>query len=153
MSLYPKYARLRELINDSTGYHILVDDDVLQKGDETVCGSTLYSGNEDWKVMDEKEFSSFFGRTVGEMNSRACNNEMDVEERMFRRKLDLTWKDGVRDAIKVVENRQQYYELYRNGDVVKAHPAVFAVIGDLLILLKAMLERGQYRSSTPVDGG
>lgn len=86
MSLRSKYDNLRDIINGCAGYRVLDDDDVIERGDETVCGSTLWSGNEDWHVMEDEDFGSFWGRTVRDMNDRAHNDEMDTEERMFRRR-------------------------------------------------------------------
>lgn len=64
-----------------------------------------------------------------------------------------TWADGVKDSIKIVEYRQRHYELYRAPGLMQTKPEVFATIDELLIFLKAMLERGEYRSRIPVDGG
>lgn len=86
MALNARYEELRWIINDCAGYRVLNEDDVLQRGDETVCGSTLLAGHEEWQTMEEDDFASFFGRTVKDMNDRTHNNEMDTEERLFRRK-------------------------------------------------------------------
>jgi hypothetical protein len=85
--LASRYDNLRDLLNGCHGYRVLDDDDVIQRGDETVCGSTLWSGNEDWQVMDDDYFGNDFGRTVADMNNPKVNKEMDAEERLFRRKL------------------------------------------------------------------
>lgn len=87
MSLKHAYDNLRDIINECHGYRVLEDDDILERGDESVCGSTLWSGNEEWFVMDDEDFGEFFGRTVRDMNDRAHNDEMDTEERMFRRRI------------------------------------------------------------------
>jgi hypothetical protein len=86
VALADRYANLRDVINDCDGYRLLDDDDAIARGDETVCGSTLLGGNEDWHTMEEDDFGEFFGRTVADMNDRKHNNEMDTEERLFRRK-------------------------------------------------------------------
>lgn len=85
--LTPKWDRLRDAINSCNGYRVLDDDDVIQAGDETVCASTLWSGNEEWGSIGEDDGETFIGRTVRDMNDAGHNNEMDVEERLFRRKL------------------------------------------------------------------
>lgn len=158
MALDYRYGRYRDMINESAGYRILEDTDVIQKGDETVCGSTLYSGNETWSVMKDEDFGEFYGRTVKEMNNSKINREEDFDERMFRRKQERTWFDGVRDAIKIVEYRQKHYEIYRAkpGQTLaeagmQTKPEVFATIDELLIFLKAMLERGEYASRSQCD--
>jgi hypothetical protein len=87
MSLASRYDNMRDVINECVGYRVLDDDDVLERGDETVCGSTLWSGNEEWSAMEDEDFASFFGRTVRDMNDRKHNDEMDTEERLFRRRL------------------------------------------------------------------
>lgn len=153
MALDFKYKRIAELINESAGYRILTGDDVIQKGDETVCGSTLWSGNEDWHVMKDEDWAEFYGRTVTDMNNSKINREEDFDERMFRRKQERTWFDGVRDALKIVEYRKKHYELYREPGALQTKPEVFATIDELLIFLNAMLGRGEYRSRLPVDGG
>lgn len=161
MALDYRYKRFRDLINESAGYRILEDTDVIQKGDETVCGSTLYSETETWSVMKDEDFGEFYGRTVLEMNNSKINREEDFDERMFRRKQERTWFDGVRDAIKIVEYRQKHFEMYRAkpGETLaeagmQTNPIVFGVIDELLIFLKAMLERGEYRGrGTVFDGG
>jgi hypothetical protein len=151
MALDYKYKRFRDLINESAGYRILEDDDRIQKGDETVCGSTLYAENETWSVMKDEDWSEFYGRTVKEMNNSKINREEDFDERLFRRKQERTWFDGVRDAIKIVEYRQKHYEIYRNPGAMQTKPEVFATIDELLIFLKAMLERGEYASRSQCD--
>lgn len=78
---------LRDMINSCIGYRILDDDDVLQRGDETVCGSTFLAGHEEFHVMSDDDFHTLFGLTVAQANDRKFNDEMDAEERMFRRKL------------------------------------------------------------------
>ena len=152
MALDYRYGRYRSMINESAGYRILEDDDVLQKGDETVCGSTLYSGAETWSVVKDEDWGELYGRTVKELNNSKINKEEDFDERLFRRKQERTWFDGVRDAIKIVEYRQKHHELYRdpNGPMV-TKPEVFATIDELLIFLKAMLSRGEYASRSTVD--
>jgi hypothetical protein len=90
MGLDKRYDMLRYAINECVGYRILDDDDVLQPGDETVCGSMILSQfYEGWHEMgpDDEDWREFFGRTVRDMNDRKHNNEMDTEERMFRRKV------------------------------------------------------------------
>lgn len=62
-----------------------------------------------------------------------------------------TWTDGVKDAIKIAEYRLQHYELYRHGEAMRTKPEVFATIEELLIFLRAMLERGEYASRCTVD--
>lgn len=66
-------------------FDALGDDDVIQRGDETACASMLAAGWDDWSEMDD-EFAKYFGRTVRDMNDPQHNNEMDVSERLFRRK-------------------------------------------------------------------
>ncbi len=78
---------IRDLLNGNVGYRVLDDNDVIQRGDESVCSSTLWSGNEDWFVMSDEDFGDMFGRTVRDMNDRKHNKEMDAEERLFRRKV------------------------------------------------------------------
>ena len=151
MALDYRYERFRDLINESAGYRILEDTDVIQKGDETVCGSTLYSEAETWSVMKDEDWAEFYGRTVKEMNNSKINREEDFDERMFRRKQERTWFDGVRDAIKIVEYRQKHYEIYREPGAMQTKPEVFATIDELLIFLKAMLERGEYASRSQCD--
>lgn len=87
MSLDRRWIALRDAINTCVGYRVLDDDDVLESGDETVCASTLYSGNEDWHRMRRSDFGELFGRTVAEANSSAVNDEVDVGERLFRRRI------------------------------------------------------------------
>lgn len=79
MSLDDRYVDLRDAINGCIGYRILDDGDVLQVGDETACGSTFLAGNEEFSFMLDDDFHDLFGMTV----------EMDVRERMFRRKITL----------------------------------------------------------------
>lgn len=90
MTLSSKYAALRDAINDSAGYRILDDDDVIQEGDETTCASLLLSTmfGEDWHRMSRKseDWRDMIGRTVRDMNDPKHNDEMDVTERLFRRK-------------------------------------------------------------------
>jgi len=52
-----------------------------------------------------------------------------------------TWEDGVRDSIKLVENKLEILRCF-NTDVCRAHPAGIAVLEETVIHLKAMLERG-----------
>lgn len=163
MALFDRYRDLRDLLNSQHLYRVLEDNDVLQAGDETVRASMLESGSEEWHAMDH-EFENFFGRTVEDMNSEKFNKEMDVKERLFRRRRaqpskhkdeERTWQDGVRDALKIVRGRQAHYELYREGKntMITTHPAVFGSLQEIEISLAAMLERGEYRSGTVVDSG
>ena len=85
MALLERYARFRDIIEDCAGYVILVDDNTIHLGDETVCASTLIIGTENWTIMGA-EFHKFFGRTVRDMNDYKHNTEMDVHERLFRRR-------------------------------------------------------------------
>lgn len=86
MSLDEDSERLRDVINGCIGYRVLDDDDVIRPSDETARGSTLLSGNEAWFAMDD-EFKTLFGLTVSDANDREHNDEMDAEERLFRRRL------------------------------------------------------------------
>lgn len=52
------------------------------------------------------------------------------------------WHRGVDDSIACVERRLAHYELYRTGEWVTTHPATFAILNELLTLLRAMRERG-----------
>lgn len=91
MSLHARYDVLRDVINNCVGYRILDDDDVIREGDETICGSMLLSTkfSEEWHVIEQgDECDCFIGRTVRDMNDSAHNGELDVSERMFRRRLD-----------------------------------------------------------------
>ena len=73
------------------------------------------------------------------------------------------WRAGVLDSIKQVKARQAHYELYREkaknplettDDLVLAHvamrthPATFAVLDEILVMLEAMLERGTYKATS-----
>ena len=64
---------------------------------------------------------------------------------------DRSWAGGVRDAIKIVEYRQQHAEMYRNGGDMQTHPAVFATLDEVLVFLKAMLSRGEYATRSTCD--
>lgn len=48
---------------------------------------------------------------------------------------------GVNAAIAVVRARQLHYEQHRDGDQMRTHPATFAVLDELLVLLDALMER------------
>lgn len=79
----------------------------------------------------------------------------------------LTWRDlvvhegwlkGVADAIKAVKARKAHYELYREKEpsddlvlahiAMRTHPATFAVLDELLVMLEAMHERGTYKATS-----
>lgn len=79
MSLDKRWEPMRSL------FGALSDDEIIQRGDETACASMLAAGYDDWDVMEDADFSEFFGRTVRDMNDPKHNNEMDVSERLFRR--------------------------------------------------------------------
>lgn len=88
MTLAADFQSLRDAINDCVGYRILDDDDVLLATDETVCGSLLYSDyGYEWTALSDDDFAFMVGRTVSDMNDPKHNSEMDVSERMFRRRV------------------------------------------------------------------
>lgn len=67
------------------------------------------------------------------------------------------WKAGVEDCIRQVKARQAHYELYRLKDdddlvlahvAMRTHPATFAVLDELLVMLEAMLERGEHKTAS-----
>jgi hypothetical protein len=62
--------------------------------------------------------------------------------------MNKDWLQGVGDAIRIVKDRQNYYESYRKGkcDRMETHPATFATLDEVLIFLEAMRERGQYQN-------
>lgn len=84
----------------------------------------------------------------------------DVQERGVKMMFEA-WSNGVIDSIKVVKSRLAHYELYRcacdyhgPGDIhadwcpgkeMATRPATFATLEEILTLLEAMLERGQYK--------
>lgn len=85
MSLDDSYDTLRGIINDCRGYRVLTDSDVLRRGDETVCASTLLAGHEDWHEMKPDEWAEYFDRTVAWATSDD-RDDMDATERLFRRR-------------------------------------------------------------------
>jgi hypothetical protein len=73
------------------------------------------------------------------------------------------WEAGVADCIRQVKARQAHFELYRASEdcrscdeddlmlahvAMRAHPATFAVLDEILVMLEAMLERGQYKAKS-----
>ena len=44
-------------------------------------------------------------------------------------------------CINIVEKRLQHYELYRTGDMMKTHPATFAALEEIHVMLSAELSR------------
>ncbi len=55
---------------------------------------------------------------------------------------------GVEDALKCVKRRQEHYELYRNGDAMRTHPATFAILDELVVFLSALKERAESGDKT-----
>lgn len=65
--------------------------------------------------------------------------------------LQLLWDSGVADSIKLVEQRKEHYEFYRNTVAMKTHPAVFAILDEMLVLLGGMKSRGEIADRIKVD--
>lgn len=89
MSLNDEALALRRALNKNIGYRVLEDDDIVQHGDESICASSLLGDDEEaeWYVMKVADFGDFFGCSVRSLNDPTHNKEMDVEERLFRRKI------------------------------------------------------------------
>lgn len=48
---------------------------------------------------------------------------------------------GIDDSIARVKSRQAHYELYREGDMMKTHPATFAILDEVLVFLGSLREQ------------
>lgn len=68
-----------------------------------------------------------------------------------------TWADGVADSIRIVEYRRRMLTMYDGcgdpGVGIKSRPSAVAMLDEVLVFLRAMLERGSYEDRSLVWDG
>lgn len=58
------------------------------------------------------------------------------------------WKDGAWAMIEVLIRRKSHYELYRHGEIMRTHPATFAILDELSVFMRAERLRGPRPNTT-----
>jgi hypothetical protein len=110
--------------------------------DEQVCSATRQQLAEAYIALREHHVEE----TTYLVNRRASEATEDALA------LTMEWRRGMADAVKIVEQRLSNAEIYRDGVAMRTKPEVFATLDEVLIFLRAALERGTRRSLSQLDG-